>query len=96
MTTQELNAVRDELILDKKRHELALAKIKNNVRGRGLLRPEKYAQCVAAQNRHATVILKIEERLVSVKSELRLVFSNQQTNRKETQHDHIKKSVPLL
>jgi hypothetical protein len=85
MTTTEIEKAKiieqlDDLKISKREHETKLVTIKNQIRGCGLLPPEKYRQCVASQVQHQTAILKIERLLQPLKKRLRELSSDDRSN----------------
>jgi hypothetical protein len=69
-----LERKRDELLVDKKKHETQLSTIKQLVRDSGRMEDSKYRQCCQAQSRHVQAIAKIEGLLAPIKHELREII----------------------
>jgi hypothetical protein len=67
----DLKTRRDRLVLSKTEHEMKLAHIKTMIRGERSIPPEKYRSILQSQDTHNRCLLRITQQLVSIKSRLR-------------------------
>jgi hypothetical protein len=74
MQERQLEARRDELLVEKKKHEAQLVVIKNLIRSSGRMENSKYKQCCDAQSKHIKAIAKIEEQLAPIKHDIKELY----------------------
>jgi len=68
---------KEKLCIEKKHHEVKLAKIKNLIRTSKNMSGGTYSQCCQSQDRHKFAIGAIQEKLLKIKTQLRIIYDEE-------------------